>query len=254
MVKNLLSGRNNVNIASFFLVTMIVILAVLAVAGCTGGSPTATPAPGAGTVTPAPTSSPAGTTGPLGSLADFSKARWYEYAITEYTSEGTNNITYKVVRAAPYAGVSDAEHLTLHSEYDGFSIDRVTDIDAYTGPDNGRLLGGHFHMVTKDANQENPLIMDEGLAPGSDGSVLTDGYRLDAPYVEFSLPAGTMEPEGDEAVSVPAGNFLAHKYAITGGGELLKEFWFGPGVPVGLKMVSYGGGSPERVMELMGWG
>lgn len=238
------------------IIGMVIILAALAVSGCGGGSPTTTPAPGAGTVTPAPLSSPTGLASTLNPLADFSKAHWYEYSITKYSSEGTNNATYKVVRSVPYGGVPDAEHFTLHGEVHSFSIDRVTDIDAYTGPNNGKLLGGHFRMVTKDANQESPLIMDEDMTSSSDGAVLTDGYRLESPYVEFSLPVGAMEPEGTEAVSVPAGTFNANKYAIKAGGETLKEYWFSAGMPVGIKMVSYawGNGQPDRVMELTGWG
>lgn len=234
----------NYRYAGILLILMI--MAAVSLAGCTGSSPSATPTPGAST-TATGTATALATGGPatLNSLVNFNKVNWFEYRITSNSTGQPIVMTMKNEFSVPYKTESNAQHMNIHSESNTEQGLSVMDIDAYSTKD-GKSLGGHMKM-TLGSN----VIMDQDLAADSSSTVNT--YTSQNPVIGASQNTDTLTAAGTESVTVPAGTYNCNKYVSTSAGNG-EQVWISSSVPVPIKWAGVQNNQPEYTVELMGWG
>ncbi|MCD1294571.1 hypothetical protein CUJ83_06090 [Methanocella sp. CWC-04] len=219
----------------YSIIFVLVILAAVTMAGCSGSSdnpgPTATADPGSG--------SGAGTS--TNALFDFDKFKVLEYKYT-MTAEGMTTVTnYRLEYSNDNYEGAPAKHtkMTMTS-----SEGALTVVDLYTTPGGDQTLGGHMKMMM------NNEVLWESDIPADDASEYTNSdptYGVDEDFENdlFNSMAGT------ETVTVPAGTFTCNKYSVNVGG-IQETWWIASNIPVPVKSVIAGEGT-STTMELVSW-
>jgi hypothetical protein len=225
---------------------ILVVMAAVSLAGCTGSSPVATPTPGAST-TATGTATASATTGTatLNSLVDFSKVNWFQYRITSNSTGQPMVMTMKSELSVPYKTESNAQHVNIHSESNSDQGLSVMDIDAYNTKD-GKSLGGHMKMT-----MGGTVVMDQDFAADNSNTVTT--YTSQNPVIGASQNTDTLKAAGTESVTVPAGTYNCNKYVSESAGNGA-QVWINSGVPVPIKWAGIENNKPTYTVELMGWG
>ena len=216
---------------------VFVIMATVAVAGCTSSTntnATATPAASGmatGTAT-AVASAAAGGSTPFSSVFNMGSLKYFEYQLT--MANGTSNMREDF--GVTYNGAK-ANEVSITSNMSG----GMTSIMQIYSDASGNTLGGHMKTM-----QNGQVLYESDIPASSVNSSMTVSSNPIA-----STGNVAMTTVGTESVTVPAGTYTATKYTYTmdSASEMV---WAASGVPVPVKMESSAGGQ-TTTMELVGW-
>lgn len=223
---------------SIFAIVLVVI--AVAIAGCSGTSPTTPPAGGTQTTTSSAGAVSGGSSAPASgsvvsgaSLFGNNNYKWFEYKMT--AKDMSSNMKTEISQDT-YQGKA-ATHTKMTSAMTApMATTTITDIyvDA-----SGASLGGHIKMISN-----GQTVMDQDIPPG-DSSKTPNDPNTDK-TVQYTFI-------GVEPVSVPAGTYpAAMKYTATIQG-MTSTYWTAPGVPLFVKMVLKSTDG-DITQELVAWG
>jgi hypothetical protein len=228
---------------------ILLVLAALAVSGCSGGNPTGTPGP---TATP-----PASTPGPtptwnavdaparVDQLFHLDSLHWYLYRAD--ISTGTVNLSslYKFEYSDVTYADTAAKHTRVTSNDTVSGLESIVDI--YTSEADGRSLGGSG----KSFIFGSPTT-ETGIAAGQGMNYLD--RELDSQARANSDVA--LVSQGQEKITVDGTTYTCTRYVYTAEGVTYTA-WFTPQAPAPVKVAWIDKnvqGSAHMTLELLGWG
>jgi len=227
-----------------------VLLAAVAVAGCTTSnsstSPTASPTVSAPTATPVPA---IGSTLNVINMLDLTPVHWYQYQITP-----TGTIV-DLGSGVTTAGSTMTERWDFNVNYNGQNADKVAGTGNY--PSNG-LTGTTIDLMNHSNHKQ---LLGGNLTVMKNGNVIYQGditphlreleSLLDLTNSTYS-GSHTVTYGGTETVTVPLGTYTATKYMYYGDYNL--TIFVDPKVPVPVRVDAVSPSGTTYDVELMGWG
>jgi hypothetical protein len=234
---------------------ILIVAAVLAVSGCSGGNVTATPTPQqggytVGTPTPATTVSgsptPAGATpSSAGQLFNINAVHSYSYRLTSVGADGqTTKANFAIAHEDTTYGGVPAMHMAMSFDAPATASSSVgqLSVDVYTRKSDNTTLGGHMKMVA--AGQ---TIIDADI-PAGQASTYTSNDLLAS-----SEASGNSQliNQGPDTVTIDGKTYACTKYMYTSDG-VTYTVWHAAQAPMPVKMQWTDKGSANTV-ELLSW-
>ncbi len=229
---------------------MFIVMAALAVSGCTQGiiSPgpaqSNTPAPSVIVSTGLASGVPAGSS----PTVDFNHLHMFDYRFNTTTGDtpitGDLKTTYSM---ASFGGVTNARLTQTNMTANTAAGLSITAVDVYTDQ-SGSVLGGHIRAVVG-----SQMLANQDINPGEQ----LDKSQTSTPVLTAAeAPDLTkkLKNAGQDQVVVPAGSFTCTKYVLQGEGSSM-TYWITPGVPIPVKMTTTDAVTSKvtMTMELVGY-
>ncbi len=228
---------------------ILLVLAALAVSGCSGGNPTSTPAPTptspASTPCPTPTWNVVDTPARVDQLFHLDSLHWYRYKSS--LSSGTVDLSslYKFEYSdETYAGTA-AKHTRITANNTVSGLESICDI--YTSRTDGRSLGGHLKsFIFGTPTTETSFEAGQG----------TNYLNTDLANQARANSQVALTYSGEEKVTVDGNTYTCTRYVYTFEGVTYTA-WYSPQAPAPVKVTwtdKYIGGTAYLKLELLGWG
>ncbi|OPY25522.1 MAG: hypothetical protein A4E28_03089 [Methanocella sp. PtaU1.Bin125] len=225
---------------SIILIVLLVV-AILAVSGCTGGSsttnPTATPSHG-GSSTPAPTQPGSNTPGSLFNLGNL---KMYEYKLTTVSGGETTSSTYKIEYSdSTYQGTpAKLSKFTYSMPSTGQMV-----VSLYYSKTDDHLLGGTYTMNAGGQTFEFPIGADEG-------DTYSENDWASSTADDFDDMSGWTSA-GSETLSANGRSYNCAKHTWTYGSTSY-TIWTNDQAPMPMKYHWVDNQGNSWTMELLSW-
>jgi hypothetical protein len=234
---------------------IFLLLAALAVSGCSGGSTTVSPTPAVGpgspggdaTPTPAASMAPAGDIGQqktAGQLVNGEGLHAYRYRVTQ-SNYGVNQTFYVDVAYGEdtFKGMP-AKHTVIVQGYSAANGTPMpgTPVDVYTSKADGGVLGGTKKIVINGQTKDEDMSITEASAVLL--SDIVNNARLNGDVA--------LTYAGPETITVDNKTYDCVRYSFPIGNTTETE-WYTPDAPMPIRSIWSQGKNYVQITELLSW-